>query len=309
MWFRAWLCVVGVLTVSPALAADLIGRATVTDGDTLTVAQQRIRLWGIDAPESAQQCTARNGQAWPCGRRAAAALDAYVQDKTVRCQPKDTDRYGRIVAECFVQGQSINAWMVRSGWAVAYRQYATAFVADEAIARQQASQLWSGSFQIPSEYRRAKRNASPSLRQARPHRSMPVAPSRAMSRRRAPRSSICPDSATTQRHVSLRPMASGCSAASGKHWMRAGARRSVDLQRIRRSELVGAYSAARARQCSEPVSASSRRRRYGLTRSRRGPVPIGPSRRPACIQTQWRTAAYSTAMHSCGPRRAHDHPN
>ena len=72
MWFRAWLCVIGVLTVSPALAADLIGRATVTDGDTLTVAQQRIRLWGIDAPESAQQCTARNGQAWPCGRRAAA---------------------------------------------------------------------------------------------------------------------------------------------------------------------------------------------------------------------------------------------
>ncbi|MGQ3468863.1 thermonuclease family protein, partial [Xanthomonas campestris] len=63
MWLRAWLCVVGVLTVSPALAADLIGRATVTDGDTLTVAQQRIRLWGIDAPESAQQCTARNGQA------------------------------------------------------------------------------------------------------------------------------------------------------------------------------------------------------------------------------------------------------
>ncbi|MEB2241637.1 thermonuclease family protein [Xanthomonas campestris] len=160
MWFRAWLCVIGVLTVSPVLAADLIGRATVTDGDTLTVAQQRIRLWGIDAPESAQQCTARNGQAWPCGRRATAALDAYVQDKTVRCQPKDTDRYGRIVAECFVQGQSINAWMVRSGWAVAYRQYATAFVADEAIARQQASQLWSGSFQTPSEYRRAKRSAS-----------------------------------------------------------------------------------------------------------------------------------------------------
>jgi endonuclease YncB( thermonuclease family) len=117
------------------VAAELVGRATVTDGDTLTVAKQRILLWGIDAPESAQQCTTKDGRAWLCGRRSAAALDGYVLDKTVRCQPKDTDRYGRVVAECFVQAQSVNRWMVRSGWAVAYRQYATAFIADEADAR------------------------------------------------------------------------------------------------------------------------------------------------------------------------------
>ncbi|WP_193752757.1 thermonuclease family protein, partial [Xanthomonas euvesicatoria] len=88
--------------------------ATITDGDTLTLAKKRIRLWGIDAPESAQQCTTQDGHSWPCGRRSAAALDGYLWDKTVRCQPKDTDRYGRVVAECFVQGQSVNRWMVRS---------------------------------------------------------------------------------------------------------------------------------------------------------------------------------------------------
>lgn len=95
-------------------AAELVGRATITDGDTLTLAKKRIRLWGIDAPESAQQCTTQDGHSWPCGRRSAAALDGYLWDKTVRCQPKDTDRYGRVVAECFVQGQSVNRWMVRS---------------------------------------------------------------------------------------------------------------------------------------------------------------------------------------------------
>ncbi|WOS42983.1 thermonuclease family protein [Xanthomonas rydalmerensis] len=142
----------------PGVAAELVGRATVTDGDTLTVEKQRIRLWGIDAPESTQQCTTKDGRSWPCGRRAAAALDSYVLDKTVRCQPKDTDRYGRVVAECFVQGQSVNGWMVRSGWAVAYRQYATAFIADEADARQHQRNLWQGPFQMPADYRRAKRD-------------------------------------------------------------------------------------------------------------------------------------------------------
>ncbi|WP_045771493.1 thermonuclease family protein [Xanthomonas albilineans] len=144
----------------PGVAAELVGRATVTDGDTLTVAKQRIRLWGIDAPESAQQCTTKDGRSWPCGRRSAAALDGYVLDKTVRCQPKDTDRYGRVVAECFVQGQSVNRWMVSSGWAVAYRQYATAFIADEADARQHQRNLWQGSFQMPADYRRSKRDQS-----------------------------------------------------------------------------------------------------------------------------------------------------
>ncbi|MCF5953433.1 thermonuclease family protein, partial [Xanthomonas perforans] len=131
---KCWVLSVLVLVALPVSAAELVGRATVTDGDTITVAHQRIRLWGIDAPESAQQCSAHDGSAWPCGRRAAAALDGYLLDKTVHCQPKDTDRYGRRVAECFVQGQSVNAWMVRSGWAVAYRQYATAFEVDERLA-------------------------------------------------------------------------------------------------------------------------------------------------------------------------------
>ncbi|WP_373418979.1 thermonuclease family protein [Xanthomonas nasturtii] len=164
---KAWLLSV-VLVVSPLHAAELVGRATVTDGDTITIAQQRVRLWGIDAPESAQQCTAHDGSAWPCGRRAAAALDGYLLDKTVRCQPKDTDRYGRTVAECFVQGQSVNAWMVRSGWAVAYRQYATAFSADERIAQQQRRNIWQGVFQVPAEYRRDKKARAATARQAAP---------------------------------------------------------------------------------------------------------------------------------------------
>lgn len=156
--FRALVFLVFVLATSSVGATELVGRATVTDGDTLTVAKKRIRLWGIDAPESAQQCSTQNGHLWPCGRRSAAALDGYLLDKTVRCRPKDTDRYGRVVAECFVQGQSVNRWMVHSGWAVAYRQYATAFIADETDAKQHRRNVWQGPFQMPADYRRGKRD-------------------------------------------------------------------------------------------------------------------------------------------------------
>ncbi|MEE7546803.1 thermonuclease family protein [Xanthomonas sp. Kuri4-1] len=158
--FRGSAALLLVMAAGPGTAAGLQGRARVTDGDTLTLASSRIRLWGIDAPERAQHCTTRDGQGWPCGRRAAAALDAYVRDRTVRCRSRDTDRYGREVAECFVQGQSVNRWMVRSGWAVAYRQYAKAFIVEEGEARQHRRNLWQGPFELPADYRRRQRTAS-----------------------------------------------------------------------------------------------------------------------------------------------------
>lgn len=136
---------------------EIAGRATVVDGDTLAVNQKRVRLWGIDAPESAQQCADPHGKPWPCGRRAANALDAWLQGRTVRCVQRDVDRYGRSVAECLVHGDSVNAWMVRSGWAVAYREYATAYVGAEQLAKAGKRNLWQGAFQMPADYRRAQR--------------------------------------------------------------------------------------------------------------------------------------------------------
>jgi hypothetical protein len=50
--------------------------------------------------------------------------------------------------------------MVQSGWAVAYREYSTAYVSQEASAKRGKVNLWQGAFQQPAEYRRAKRAAS-----------------------------------------------------------------------------------------------------------------------------------------------------
>ena len=75
--------------------AELAG--SVTDGDTLTVAGPRIRLFGVDAPESKQICVAGD-QRWRCGRSATQALAKRIVGRPAVCSERDLDRYGRIVA-------------------------------------------------------------------------------------------------------------------------------------------------------------------------------------------------------------------
>ncbi len=86
----------------PALAwADITGQPRVIDGDTIEVAGQRIRLHGIDAPESRQLCR-RDGEPWRCGKDATSALSAFLGGRAVNCEELDRDRYRRIVAKCAV---------------------------------------------------------------------------------------------------------------------------------------------------------------------------------------------------------------
>ena len=135
----------------------MLGRASVIDGDTIEVHGERIRLTGIDAPESSQNCTDASGRLWPCGRRAAFALADLVGAAPVECEQIDRDRYGRMVAICVREdGTDLSRWMVREGYAIAFRRYSTAYVAEESEARQARKGVWAGEFQDPSEYRRRR---------------------------------------------------------------------------------------------------------------------------------------------------------
>nr|WP_183514729.1 MULTISPECIES: thermonuclease family protein [Brucella/Ochrobactrum group] len=153
MIMAALLCVSAVA----AHAADIIGRASVIDGDTIEIHGARIRLSGIDAPESAQTCKNAEGKLYRCGQHAALKLDAFIQDaQLVTCFPVDRDRYGRTVATCQTsKGQDIAAWLVENGLALDWPVYSKgAYERVQDIAMRASSGLWQGDFIVPWEWRK-----------------------------------------------------------------------------------------------------------------------------------------------------------
>ena len=150
----------------PAARVEYSGAARVVDGDTLVVTdardvKHRVRLFGLDAPETKQMCTLNNGTAWACGVQAGDALRDHLGNASVHCVTVDTDRYGRDVGVCDAgRDKPLNSWLVSNGWALAYRQYGgKQFDADEAQAKKQHAGVWRGKIQAPWEWRQAQRRS------------------------------------------------------------------------------------------------------------------------------------------------------
>lgn len=125
----------------------LHGRATVIDGDTLEIAGQRVRLEGIDAPETGQTCGRKWFGHWDCGTAATAALKRLVGERRVDCESGGRDKYGRMLGWCSIDGRDINAEMVRSGMAWAFVKYSTRYQTLEGEARRAKIGIWQGEAQ------------------------------------------------------------------------------------------------------------------------------------------------------------------
>lgn len=145
---------------TPGNGQTLVGDASAADGDSLTLGGQRVRLFGIDAPELDQTCE-KDGAAWSCGAAAKAQLAQLVSGQRVECRGQGADQYGRTLAVCSVGYGEINRIMVEQGWALAYRQYSEAYIAEELRAKTGRRGIWASNFVRPSEYRQAKMPAAP----------------------------------------------------------------------------------------------------------------------------------------------------
>jgi endonuclease YncB( thermonuclease family) len=124
------------------------------DGDTLEVHGTRIRLWGIDAPESSQLCRGEDSLQYRCGAEAANALAAFINARPVNCLPVNLDRYGRTVATCSVGAADLGEWLVQNGLALDWPEYSKKRYAAIQRASEQAGRgIWKGSYVEPWLYR------------------------------------------------------------------------------------------------------------------------------------------------------------
>ena len=127
---------------------------TVVDGDTIKLGDVKIRFSGIDAPEINQICVASEGKV-ACGKISRDILITKVTNNKISCTDEGKDFYGRVLGECFVNGESLSRYLVREGFAFAYRKYSDKFILDEEYAKSNRLGMWAMKFQYPWDYRKS----------------------------------------------------------------------------------------------------------------------------------------------------------
>ena len=126
----------------------------VVDGDTIVLNGEKIRFSGIDTPELIQMCMNGDEKVF-CGKSAKMILIKKIGNQTPECIREGKDVYKRTLAECFINGESLSAFLVWSGYAFAYRKYSEKFIKDEEFAKENKLGMWSMKFQYPWDFRKS----------------------------------------------------------------------------------------------------------------------------------------------------------
>ena len=154
-----------LVLLSNSSAEEISGIPKVVDGDTVHINNYKFRLEGIDAPEMRQQCKKERLKIssiigftfyknYNCGEVSKENLEAKIDRSKIKCISSSKDRYKRYLAECFKDKINLNRWMVRNGFAVAYRRYSKQYISDEEFARENKLGLWRGKFLKPEKWRK-----------------------------------------------------------------------------------------------------------------------------------------------------------
>ena len=146
--------VILLILSSKIISEEISGFPIITDGDTIKLANKKIRFHGVDTPEKKQICY-RNSKEYNCGKEATDALANKIDKNSVTCKLQyKLDRYKRYIGVCFIGEVNLNKWLVRNGYGVAYRRYSKDYVEDENYAKKNKLGLWSGNFLYPEKWRK-----------------------------------------------------------------------------------------------------------------------------------------------------------
>ena len=159
------IIIIFLVMLSNSIAEEISGIPKVIDGDTIHINNYKFRLEGIDAPEMRQQCKKESFKIsflfsftfhkdYSCGRVSKVKLINKIKTSEIKCISSSKDRYKRYIATCFKGKTNLNQWMVRNGFAIAYRRYSKKYVPDEVFAKENKLGLWQGKFMEPEKWRK-----------------------------------------------------------------------------------------------------------------------------------------------------------
>ena len=99
-----------ILISLSTLSSDktIFGKAKVIDGDTIHINKNKIRLHGIDAPETNQTCN-KNSKVWNCGVESTKFLKELIGNNKIECITKGKDRYNRFIGICYKDNLDLNS--------------------------------------------------------------------------------------------------------------------------------------------------------------------------------------------------------
>ena len=154
-----------LVLLSNSIAEEISGIPKVVDGDTVHIDNYKFRLEGIDAPEMRQQCKKESFKIsffisftfykdYSCGRVSKEKLITKIDTTEIKCISSSKDRYKRYIATCYKGKTNLNQWMVRNGFAIAYRRYSKKYIPDEEFAKENKLGLWKGKFMEPEKWRK-----------------------------------------------------------------------------------------------------------------------------------------------------------
>ena len=150
---------------SNTIAEEISGIPKIVDGDTVHINKNKFRLEGIDAPEMRQKCKKESLKIsfiigftfykdYNCGEVSKEKLKSKIRGSEIKCIFTTKDRYKRYIATCYKEKTNLNQWMVRNGFAIAYRRYSKTYVPDEEFAKENKLGLWKGKFMEPEKWRK-----------------------------------------------------------------------------------------------------------------------------------------------------------
>lgn len=152
------LVTIGCLAIAMECAqargpAEFTGIPKIVDGDTVQFDAIKLHMQGIDAPQIDQLCFDGSGARWKCGVAARERLKTRARGKAWACKTIRQDGFGRLLAQCQIDGEDIARAMVRNGWALASTTGSAKYVESEEAARSAAKGLWAGAFVAPLDWR------------------------------------------------------------------------------------------------------------------------------------------------------------